>query len=682
MSDSGFKFNPGEAKKTFEQNQDDVVFQKGKVIKSKIMSSSLFMNTIEQYGVDAAKTIILQDLLNMTDNEIVNELNILATVAEENLNIKRSLRAAKFMAVQWCEDEKRHPNVRNKCQFIIDSIPTFKTSKESVDKKDLPPKVIIQSQRQENTNSKNIDSDNSFNILENPLLKTKPSPPENPIEPNISKATNINKFLRGERILVITDVQGDYNRLKDTLLRHRLVVNQNGKIVWNSESKTKLVLIGDLFNKSPYSDWGGKVAMQTFLVTELVRRLVNESNNNVFLSMSNYDIQICSGQIFYDLNYGFNSSNLGVKVQAQALPSLISYIEGTTYDEPDSLYSIWKKDENCDDGTFFKLKPEFQIDGSPDIRIKGNEINLPDINSLRYFLQALYQELCLPKSERPKNIKELDKKAKDFFRQKPGENIEALIDSKERAKLFQGILEGTKTIDFLKKFISSTHKFQTEKRENLTFSHVSLKNEFATMFEKAKDVNWGIPISLEGALSESKFLKMKKIDSNKLANDLKRVGVNNIQEFLTKDADEFFEELNSKHLVDLFIPTISPNKLKFGYVKGIERFQDSLRMEDRTGILGFRLVNRVAGNDYDDIEMKKSSELNDNAKVAYTEKVLTDIFGNNKGFTIKSIEDKHIVCEKLNWKVTIDIDKTAALYKDENNNIQVPIKHIVMISSN
>jgi hypothetical protein len=682
VSDSGFKFNPGEAKKTFEQNQDDVVFQKGKVIKSKIMSSSLFMNTIEQYGVDAAKTIILQDLLNMTDNEIVNELNILATVAEENLNIKRSLRAAKFMAVQWCEDEKRHPNVRNKCQFIIDSIPTFKTSKESVDKKDLPPKVIIQSQRQENTNSKNIDSDNSFNILENPLLKTKPSPPENPIEPNISKATNINKFLRGERILVITDVQGDYNRLKDTLLRHRLVVNQNGKIVWNSESKTKLVLIGDLFNKSPYSDWGGKVAMQTFLVTELVRRLVNESNNNVFLSMSNYDIQICSGQIFYDLNYGFNSSNLGVKVQAQALPSLISYIEGTTYDEPDSLYSIWKKDENSDDGIFFKLKPEFQIDGSPDIRIKGNEINLPDINSLRYFLQALYQELCLPKSERPKNIKELDKKAKDFFRQKPGENIEALIDSKERAKLFQGILEGTKTIDFLKKFISSTHKFQTEKRENLTFSHVSLKNEFATMFEKAKEINWGIPISLEGALSESKFLKMKKIDSNKLANDLKRVGVNNIQEFLTKDADEFFEELNSKHLVDLFIPTISPNKLKFGYVKGIERFQDSLRMEDRTGILGFRLVNRVAGNDYDDIEMKKSSELNDNAKVAYTEKVLTDIFGNNKGFTIKSIEDKHIVCEKLNWKVTIDIDKTAALYKDENNNIQVPIKHIVMISSN
>lgn len=681
MSESGFKFNPNESR-TFEQKQEDVVFQKGKVIKSKIMSSSLFMNTIEQYGVDAAKTIILQDLLNMSNEDIVTELNILATVAEENLDIKRSLRAAKFMAVQWAEDEKRTTNIREKCQFIIESIPTFKIIKESAPKKELAPKTILPaSQRQETTNYSS-DDENSFNILENPLGKSKPSPPPNPSEPNISKATNINKFLRGERILVITDVQGDYNRLKDTLLRHRLVVNQGGKIVWNQESKTKLVLLGDLFNKSPYSDWGGKVAMQTFLVIELIRRLITESNNNVFLSMSNYDVQLCSGQIFDDLNYGFNSNNLGVKVQAQALPSLISYIEGTTYDEPDNLYSIWEKDENSEDGVFFKLKSQFQINGSPEIRIKGNEINLPDINSLRYFLQALYQELCLPKNERPKNLKELDKKAKDFFRQKPGENIEALIESKQRANLFQGILEGTKTLDFLKKFISSTHKFQTEKRENLNFSHVSLKTEFSNMFEKAKEINWGISIDLERALSESKFLKMKKVDTKKLANDLKKVGINNIQEFLTKDADEFYEELNSKHLIELFIPVMSPNKLKFGYVKGVERFQDSLRMEDRTGILGFRLVNRNSGSDYDDIEMKKVSELNDNAKIAYAEKVLSDIFGNNKGFTIKSIEDKHIVCEKLNWKVSIDIDKTAALYKDENNNIQVPIKHIVMINSN
>lgn len=681
MSDSAFKFNLGEAKKTFDQNQEDVVFQKGKVIKSKILSSSLFMNTIEQYGVDAAKTIILQDLLNMTEIEIITELKILATVAEEDANIKRSLRAAKFMAVQWVEDEKRNPEVRKRCQFIIDSIPTFNKVKDASPKKELAPKNILPPSQRSIVNE-NDNEDNSFNILENPLLKTKPSPPDNPHESFVTKGNTINKFLRGERILVITDVQGDYNRLKDTLLRHRLVINQNGKIIWNPETKSKLIIIGDLFNKSPYTDWGGKVAMQTFLVIELIRRLSFESNNNIFLSMSSYDVQLCSGQIFNDLSYGFNNNNFGIKVQAQALPALISYIEGTTYDDKDNLYSLWVRDEKDDDGVFFKLKPEFQIDGSPDIRIKGNEINLPDINSLRYFIHAMYQELCLPKNERPKNLKELDKKAKEFFRQKPGENIEALIDSKQRANLFQGILEGTKTIDFLQKFVSSSHKFQTDKRENLTFSHVSLKNENASMFEKAKDINWGVDISLEKALSDSKFLKMKKVDTNKLANDLKKVGFNNIQEFLTKDPEEFYEELNSKHLIDLFIPLISPNKLKFGYVKGIERFQESLRLEDKTGILGFRLVNRVAGNDYDDIVMKKVSELNDSAKIAYTEKVLTDIFGNNKGFDIKSIEDKHIVCEKLNWKISIDIDKTAALYKDENNNIQVPIKHVVMIASN
>ncbi|RYX98806.1 metallophosphatase family protein [bacterium] len=389
MSDSGLNFNLGETKKTFEQSQNDVVFQKGKVIKSKVMSSSLFMNTIKQYGADGAKTVILQELLNMTEAEIVTELNILATVAEENNEIKRSLRAAKFMAVQWYEDEKRSAQVRNKCEFIIESIPTFKLVKDKIEKKDLAPRIIPASQNQYIPPESKDNSDDSFNILENPLIKTRPTPPPNPEDPPISKANQINKFLRGERILVITDIQGDYNRLKDALLRYRLVVSQNGKLVWNSETKAKLVLLGDLFNKSPYSNWGGTVAMQSFLVVELIRRLITESNNNVFLSMANYDLQVCSGQIFNDLTYGFNNQNYGIKAQAQALPSIISYIEGTSYDEIGNIYSLWQKDENTEDGLFFKLKPEFQVSGGPNIRVKGNELQLPDINSLRYFLQAL-----------------------------------------------------------------------------------------------------------------------------------------------------------------------------------------------------------------------------------------------------------------------------------------------------
>ena len=82
------------------------------------------------------------------------------------------------------------------------------------------------------------------------------------------------------------------------------------------------------------------------------------------------------------------------------------------------------------------------------------------------------------------------------------------------------------------------------------------------------------------------------------------------------------------------------------------------------------------------MEMKKISDLNPNAKNAYAEKVLNDIFGSTKGFIIKVGDDKQIVCEKLNCKVVIEIDKSAALYQDENKNIQVPIKHVIMISSN
>jgi len=685
VSDSGLNFTPSENKKTFSQSEDDVVFQKGKVIKSKVMSLPIFMNTISQFGVDAAKTVILQELLKMTEHEIVTELNILATVSEENLDIKRSLRAAKFMAIQWMEDEKRSQDIRDKCSFIIDSIPTFKVNKEKSEGKELPKKQITPSQIQNTmpVMSNTSEDTDGFNILENPLLKTKPSPPNNPVELEfVSKATTINKFLRGERIFVITDIQGDYNRLKDNLLRHRLVINQNGKLVWNKDTKSKLVILGDLFNKSPYSNWGGTVAMQTFPVIELIRRLVTESDNNIFLSMGNYDVQLCSGQIFNDLKYGFNSEISGIKVQAQTLPFIISYIENTSYDEYSNVYSLWEKDTNTEDGLFFKLKPEFQTNGSPDIRIKANELQLPDINSVRYFLQALYNELILSKTERPKTIKELDKRVKNFFRQKPGEKLESLTISKERANLFQGILKGSKTTDFLKKFISSTNKFQTEKRENLTFSHVSFKNDYGQMLEKAKELNWDISEDLHKTLADSKFLKMKRVDTKKLANDLNKVGFNNIQEFLTKDPDLFFEELTANHQLDLFIPVISPNKLKFGYVKGIERFQESIKNEDRTGVLGYKLINRNFGNDFDDIEMKKVSDLNINAKNAYAEKVLNDIFGSSKGFIIKASEDKQIVCDRLNTKVVIEIDKTAALYQDENKNIQVPIKHVVMISSN
>ncbi len=683
MTDSTVEFNLNpeekkklsyekESKQIYAQKEQDLVFQKGKAIKSKVMSSSIFNTTINQFGVDAAKTVILQELLKMSEDEIIQELNILFTVAESNQDIKRSLRAAKFMAVQWLEDEKRGKDARDKCKFIVETLPTFKTSGKIIEKS----KPEISEPKNEISNPE-VKAE-QIEIVEFPEMKNRPLPPENPPEAPTSKYSAINKLARGESILIITDVQGDYNRLRDTLLKYNIVYQETrNKLKWNPKSKTKLVLTGDLFNKSPYSSWGGEISYQSFQVIELIRRLIGESGNNIFLCLGNYDLQICSNQIFHDESWGFTGKEAGIKVQAQAIPALISFIEFTAFDTSGNLYSPWQK-EVTNKGIFFLIKPEFRANNGPDIRVKANEMHLPDITSLRSFLFEIYKILTLPKDKRPKTVQELDSKALPLLNPRPGEILEQLANSKERANLFEGILNGTKTIDFLKNFISSIHKFQNDRGENLKISHVSLQDDIAQMFEKAKENNWAIQKFAE-LFNVSKYLKVKKINPEKLMNDLFKVGITSVNELITKDPELIFDQIAEQNQLELFIPLISPNKLKFGFVKGIERLQDSLKQEDKTGLLGFRLVDRKHQNEPEDSEMKKIAELNDSAKKAYADKILTDIFGNSKGFNIKVINDFQVTCEKGTWLLTIDIDKTAALYEDDKKTIHVPIKHIAYL---
>lgn len=682
MSEFSFNLSQDGQKKSFEQSKQDLVFQKGKAVnKSKVMSSPMFINTIAQYGADGAKTIILQELVNMNEAEIEEEVQLLSKIAEENNDIKRSLRAAKFLAVQWLEDERRNATIKKKCEFIIDVIPTFKNSPERKSLPQIPKQEELLSLK-----SNLVEATDNSDVLANkvikpdfvmPEIKNRPEPLENPPINVSTKNTTLTKLNVGEKILVITDVQGDYIRLRDALLKYKVIKLENNVFRYNKESKTKVAIIGDLFNKSPYSSWGGQAVYQSFQVVELVRRLVFESNNNVFLCMGSYDVKICSGQIFKDSLYGFCSNILGVRVQAQAIPAMLSFLESTAFDKEDNLYSIWQKDTSSGE-LFFTLKDNFKIGDSPALKIRASEMYLPDISSIRGLLQNIYLLITQAKEKRPKNLQELEDKIKTLIKPKDGENIACLLDSRQRAHFFEGILRGTKTIDFLRKSVSSVHKFQTDKRENLTFNHVSLQNEYASFFEKTKESNWP-PFDFEAFLIESKFLKMRKIDPKRFFNDLRKVGFNTLQEFITTQPEEIFETLSNKHLLDTFVPYISPNKLKFGYVKSFELIQNTLKQEDKTGLLGFRLVDRNLDN-FDDIVMKKVSELDKSAKEMYVEKFLIDIFGTNKGFIIKHTEDKKIVCQKQGWNIELEIDKNSALFEDEHKSLQVPIKHIALIT--
>lgn len=673
MSDFGFNVPEksslsfeAESKKVFEQTQGDLVFQKGKTVKSKVMSSPMFINTIQQYGADAAKTIILQELLQMNEDEIEQEISILSVTAEDDNEIKRALRAAKFLAIQWLEDPKRGEEVQNKCDFIIQKIPTFKIAPNKSTTEPIKPKV---------TSSIETKIEEKPKELEVPAIQGKPTPPNNPPEVIVTKVNEINKLVSGEKLLLITDVQGDFNRLREYLLKYKVV---NPDLTWNKNIKHKLVLVGDLYNKSPYSSWGGKISYQSFQVFELLRKLSNESGGNVFVCLSSFDAKLCSGQIFNDTSFGFCSSTFGIKAQAQILPGLLSFIESTAFDTEENIYSCWKR-ENINGELYFKLKSDFQIGEKPDITIKANDMYLPDITSLRNFLQTVYSDISQTKDKRSKTPIELDRKLQSQLKVKDGENLEALLTSRGRSYLAEGIFRGTGTLSFLRKIVFSTHKFQTDKRENLTFSHVSLQQEYGQFFDKAKENNWKVE-PFEKILQESKFLKLKKIDPAKLLRDLKQAGYNTTNQFLTADPEEMFENLTKKNMLDLFVPTVSPNKVKFGFVKSLERLQEGLKQEDKTGLLGFRLVDRKLEDNFEDTEMKKVSELNDSSKQAYAEKFLSDIFGNTKGFVIKHTPDKTVLCEKPFWKISIEIDKTAALYQDENKAIHVPIKHVAYLA--
>src|SRR5690606_27851135 len=124
------------------------------------------------------------------------------------------------------------------------------------------------------------------------------------------------------------------------------------------------------------------------------------------LSLGSYDLKICTEQVFKDTSYGFSGSYGGLSAQAQAIPAMVSYLEGTAFDSTDSIYSLWEK-AVVDEKLFFRLKPEFQIEGQPDIIIASSDTQLPDISSLKAFLMSLYNELTLPPAQRPKTLKEL-----------------------------------------------------------------------------------------------------------------------------------------------------------------------------------------------------------------------------------------------------------------------------------
>lgn len=629
--------------------------------KSKILSSSNFVNTYEQFGLDGIKTLILQELIKLHNDNVIYELGILSTAATKSKEIKRALRAAKLLAMQWAEDTRRDSIIKERSQLIFETIPTFATDK------------LTGSDR----NSETIE-EKSISIAEqmSPLYKY-------PGYPLYADTENRERLLKGEILLFLTDIHGNYEFLTETLEAYGLIGKDGAILKWTAPPNIKVAVLGNLLSNSPYSIWGEKVHQDSFKVIASLRYLSQESNGKIFFCFGDYDIDIASKAIFLNPKCNF-TGNIGVYTQVQAIPIMISFLKETAYVDENNPYCAWQGNLSSDWQPCFVLKDSFKIQGKPDIIIPSLPNGLPDIGTLIDFLNTLYNFLVPPnKLDMPKTFEDIDKRAAQLLpAAKPTLNLNDLALSVNRAYLFEGLSDGTGTTEFLRQSVSAINIFETDEKE-IFAAHVTLKEEAIKMIGAAKTNNWNIPC-LEEFIKSSKTLKTKNINPDKLIKIIKDAGFENIHQFFSLNAEEIFSYLTQNKKLDSFIPAFSARKDKQGFVDSFKKLQSSILQEDNTGLLGFRL-NLHSQTRKIPILMRKLSPLDEKAFTAYCTKFIEDIFlEENILHTTNIITENRIMAflpdnENPIFKVGIEISPDAALYIDSANMVHIPIKHIAFI---
>lgn len=636
--------------------------KKGKFegFKGKILNSEIFESTYERFGIEGIKSLILQELIKIDDpDEIERELVFLAEAATYNIEIKRVLRATKILAAQWAEDPRRGEEVQLKCELIFETIPTFGTTQLSSKLEEVP-------EYNYSYEDKEIDSNMPYPI---------------PRDNYEVRAENRQQILPGENLFILTDIQGNYEKMEKFLIECGIVEKKGKKIHWSAPPGVKLCIIGDLLNKSPFSKWGEEISFDSFKVVEAVRRLIYESLGNVFVCFGNYDLEVATLAAFFHPISGFLGVKLGVNAQGQALPIMISYLTCTAFSVPDNPYAAWQETISSNGKECFKLKDSFTINGVPNIIVPKDVNGNPDVTLLINFLKHLYQFIDAPaQADRPKSIVEIDKRALQLIPQSRSDlNLEALSKSKVRQALFLGIMKGTGTIDFFRKEIAALHIFETEIKDIYT-GYVNLQEETINMLNEIKRKNWEIP-NWQELLTRSKTIKMKRIDPEKILSIFLNAGFKTPNSFFALTPELLYNRLVNSKTIDMFIPFLSSRKDKQGFIESYKKFHSSIVNEDPTGLIGYR-INSNSQTRKSEPEMKKIGPLDERAVKAYCEKFLMDIFQEKISFEINIMNNEVYAWfppDNPSFKIGLIIDESAAIYVDENNIVHIPIKHTAKI---
>lgn len=622
-------------------------------VSSRILNQPTVQTAYSSFGLEGLKSILLQELVRLDWAQLQDEMVYLAEGANAHKEIKRALRATKMLASQWIEDPRQNEDIKAKCEYIFGAISSFGD-------------IIIAPP--ETTASQMQGVQVAF-----PSMGA-PEPVGAEVETVVERASSI---------LLMTDIQGHLDRLNEMLLNTQLVQDRQGVLHWTAPPNFYLVIIGDLFNKSPYSSWGDGVGMETYEVIKSLQRFMRMSPRNILLAYGAYDLDLATGAAFDHPVSGFLGDTLGVNAQAQAIPALLSYLRGTA--QPNSSDFAWVY---IPESHAYVLKEEYQEQGFPYLSVPALDeagVKQPDISALITFYEQLYQRLLAPRvEERPQTLQDLDTLATGLLPPATEQlNLQSLNSSLGRCLHYKGLLQGSGTLRFLREQIAGMHILQLEGLEMFAM-HPEIQEITLDMLLALKprgEDQWLAP-DLQPFLQQSRTLVQRRLDPHRVLTLLQQLRISRLNDWLALSEAHFYQRLVSLNQLQYWTPEIIGRRDEKGFIEAYRQLRWELINEDPTGLAGYA-INMDGISRRGEPLMRKMADVDERTRRSYTKTFLMDLFREELPASV-NVQPEGIVVEYPSTgtpglMISLLIDPSVAIYRDPKENLHMPVKHAAWI---
>lgn len=619
-------------------------------VRSGILNSPVAQNAYASFGIDGLKSILLQELVKLDWEPLQDELVYLAEGANQHTELKRALRATKLLALQWLDDPRRNEADKLKCQYICDSISTF-------GKIEIKPPDTVAS-RMEAT---------EFLF-----------PSMGPLEPIGAEVEHI--LSPGAGVLLITDLQGHYDKLKNMLFSIQLATEKDDQLMWTAPRDIYLVIVGDLFNKSPYSSWGDSVGWESYKLFKTLQRFMKVAPDRILMSYGAYDLDLAIGAAFDHPVSGQLGDPLGVNAQAQAIPALMSFIHGTS--DPTAADCAW---EHLPEAGCWLLKEDFQIQGFPILSLPDHPDGGPDITPLMSFYEALYQRLTHPQlDQRPRSIQDIDSIAAGLLPESSELlNLQNLATSLGRSLHYKGLLEGAGALGFLRDQVAGIHVLRAGELE-LFAMHPEIQEISLDMLEslKPRGLEAWHPPELEQFIRNSRVLPQNRINTDRLLTLLHSLRISRLNDWLGLSEIQFYQKLVQTRQLGNWVPDVLPRQDEKGFTEAWRKLRWDLINEDTTGIAGYAInMDGIARRG--EPLMRKMAQLDERTRRSYARTFLMDLLREEMPTAMKIQQDGIVIDfpddSNPSMRIMLLIDDAVAIYRDPKDNLHMPVKHAAWI---